>query len=459
MSYTDFWKQVVNLALPVALQMALVSALGMADVLMVAHLGESAIAAVGLSTKITFVLFVTMGALATGVSVLVAQYFGAHQNDKVKSTLAMGLIAGVTIMIPVSLLLAFTAPWLVAAGTQSEEVRQLGYVYLLWVSASLLPTLGIMLYEAAMRSVGQTHKPLVLSSVAIGINIVLNYWFINGGLGVHALGVAGAAIATLAARVVHFALIFQASRKIQSLTVTVSTFKQLRHTNVPGKFIHQTAPLILNFSLWAIGSLGYYLIIGQLGTMPLAVLSLIAPIESLYHSLFFGLVNACAIMIGQRLGRSAFGEAEWLAKRFMWIGPLGSFCLGLFLLGLSPWIISLMEVQNQETAHNLQWAMAVMCLGFWVKVFNLTVIQGILRAGGDSRYPFKIDMIGMWFVGLPVTWLAAFYWELPFIWVYAAVMTEEIVKAIGFYRRARKKVWLNSLADSTSESTKQASPA
>ncbi|MDQ2695223.1 MAG: MATE family efflux transporter [Pseudomonadota bacterium] len=446
MSNRLFWQQVLGLALPVAFQSALVAALGMADVLMVSHLGSEAVAAVGLSAKLNFVLILVMAALGTGCSILVAQYFGAGRHDKVQQTLAMSLLAGGAVMLPFTILILAWPGALIRLGTADPAVIGLGTGYLVWLGLTLFTTQAIMIYEAAMRSIGRTRWPLRYAVAAILMNIVLNYWFINGGIGLPAMGVAGAAIATVLARLFQIGWMVRDVQRDPALRLTAGAFRALRASRLPRRFLSLTWPLVLNFTLWSVGSLGYHLIAGHLGTVPLAVVSLLAPIEMLYHSLFFGVVSAAGIMIGQRLGRGLFGEAEWLAGRLMWMAPLGSFLLGLVLLAASPLLLAAMRIDDLQTIHLAQWVMVVMCLGFWVKVFNMTAIQGILRAGGDSRFCLGMDMFAMWMVGLPLTWLAAFVWELPFALVYAMVLTEEVTKAIGVYWRVHRRHWVVNLA-------------
>ncbi|OXS15909.1 MATE family efflux transporter [Zobellella denitrificans] len=459
MGYRQFWRQVMSLALPVAVQSALVAALGMADVLMVSHLGNEAVAAVGLSAKLNFVLILVMAAIGTGCSIMVAQYFGAGRRDKVRQTLACALLLGTLVMLPFTLwLLGWSGP-LIRLGSSDPNVVELGTLYLTLIGLTLFTTQGIIVYESAMRSIGRADWPLKYAAVAILLNIALNYWLINGGLGLPALGVTGAAIATVLARLFQFGWILWEQQQRPELRLEGATWRALRGTRLPGNFIALTWPLVANFTLWSAGSLGYHLIAGRLGTVPLAVMSLLAPIEGMYHAFFFGLVSACGIMIGQRLGRDQFAEARWLAHRFLWIAPLGSLLLGLMLLAASPLLLGWMQMPDADTAYQTQLAMVVMCLGFWVKVFNMTAIQGILRSGGDSRFCLGMDMVAMWVIGLPLTWLAAFFWELPFVWVYAMVLSEEVVKALGVYWRIRKGYWLANLTEPEERPTAVAEPA
>ncbi|TGG90770.1 MATE family efflux transporter [Natronospirillum operosum] len=439
-------KEVMTLAIPVAIQSALVAGLGMADVLMVSGLGETAVGAVGLGSKLNFVVILMMAAMGTSCSVLVAQYFGAGRLQRVREILALCLLVGTVLMLPITGLMIWQASALMALGTDNSQVMDQGTRYLVITAFSLWLTQLVIIYEGALRAIGNTRVPLYYAAVTIGLNVILNYWLINGGLGVPALGVAGAALATVLARIFQISWMFWGQQRPHSpLRLQRADFTAVWWNGLFPQFWRISWPLVLNFTLWAMGSLSYHLIAGNMGTRPLAVMSLLAPVEGIYHSLFFGVTNACAIMVGQRLGRGDFAETRYLVRQFLLWSPAGSLVLGVILLSLSPWFLPLMNL-DVETLTMMQWAFAVMCLGFWIKVFNMTAIQGVLRSGGDSKFCLYLDMGALWLVGLPLTLAAAFWWQWAFPVVYAMILGEEVVKAGANLWRIRQYKWLQNLA-------------
>jgi len=202
-----FVKGALLLALPVALQTLLQAFLGMADVMMVGALGDVAIAAVGLAAKIHFLLLVAMSGLATACSVMVAQYFGARRLDDCKNTLAMTVAIGLLTMFPLALFFALTSSLWVPFITPDARVSDLAGVYLQITAPILVVTQVSVIYEASLRALGNTTLPLLASSVSVFVNIVANYALIYGHWGLPELGVAGAAWATLIARIVQLVLI------------------------------------------------------------------------------------------------------------------------------------------------------------------------------------------------------------------------------------------------------------
>ncbi|MGK0370807.1 MAG: Na+-driven multidrug efflux pump [Glaciecola sp.] len=152
-------------------------------------------------------------------------------------------------------------------------------------------------------------------------------------------------------------------------------------------------------------------------------------------------------MVGQRLGQNAFTAAWSVARGFVISAPIVTLCLGLIMLSLKSLVFMPYANLNQETlavAHNI---FLLITFGTCIKVFNLTASMGILRAGGDNKHCMLIDITGMWLVGIPLTFVAAFYFDLPLYWVVLATYSEEIVKSILFVYRLKAKHWLRNLTE------------
>ncbi|MFQ3231325.1 MATE family efflux transporter [Reinekea sp.] len=440
--------QVLKLALPVAMQSVLISLLGMSDVFMVAGLGAGAVAAIGIGAKLHFVLVMVMASLGSAVSVLVAQYYGRGSTQSSQGILALGMVSGLVLMLPVALLFTVMPEQLLSLLSDDENLIALGTSYLRITVPLLFLTHILICYESALRARSETMLPLILAAIAIVINIALNYVLIHGIWFFPELGSSGVAIASDIARLIQVLLFFWILARRHHLLSLGRLLKAKQEVLKHAKQFYTIAwPLTLNFTLWGFGSFVYHGIASAKGTDALASLSLISPIEGLYHSLFFGLVTACSVLIGQNLGQDKFDTAKYLARKFSFFAPLGSLIVGLVLLASSPiflpWLISPSEPLYQLSMQ-LMW---VMCLSFWLKVLNMTIIVGILRAGGDSKYIVGVDMVAMWALGIPAAMLAAFYFELSYVWVYAMVLVEEAAKAVMVIKRAIKGIWLKNLGD------------
>ncbi|REL27563.1 MATE family efflux transporter [Thalassotalea euphylliae] len=440
-------RQTIKLAWPISLQNMLVTLLSMIDVVMVGHLGNAAVASVGLGNRIQFVVLVIATGLSWGVGVLAAQYFGAGKSDKIRRSIQIASVIALLAFIPIAIGNFYFAETIILWASSDLEVIALGEVYLWITMPSLIFVALVLIVENALRSIGQVKLPLAFSFVAIVINIVLNYWLINGGFGIPALGVEGAAWATLLSRALHFVIIWAFLIKHRHLLAPkAGDLSLLANRSAWSQLFQLIWPMMVSFGIWSIGTFVYQLIYGQLGTEALAVMSLLSPIEGIFLSIFFGLASACSIMVGQKLGADAFAQAWQVAKSFFFICPLVAVGLGGAALLLEGLIFSPYENMSAQTLATAHQVFMLIALGAWLKVCNMTLALGVIRAGGDNKFCMITDIFGLWVVSIPLTFVAATIWQLPLIWVAMAAYSEEVVKLTLFSWRTFSKKWMRNLS-------------
>jgi len=442
----NFIKKIGKIAWPISLQSILVTLLGMIDIVMVSHLGDSAVASVGISNRIFFVILIIMTGIASGVGVLSAQYYGAAQVEKIKSIVAMAIVFSSIVLIPIVALNYYFAADIITLASSDNVVVGLGESYL-WVTVpSLFFIAVIIIFENALRGTGQVKLPLFLSMLAIGINIILNYWLINGGLGVEAMGVEGAAWATTISRFIHLLIMLVSLRKSAQLVFpSLISSLQLNDRKRWGKFIRLIWPMMISFGVWSLGTFVYQLIYGRMGTQELAVMSMLMPIEGVLISFFFGFSSACSILVGQNLGKSDFNAAWGTAKFFSTIGPIVTLVLATILYLLKDVVFLPFQLISESALLLAEDVFLLIIFGTCIKVLNMTISMGVLRAGGDNKYCLLIDTVGMWVVSIPLTFLAAFYFQWPLFWVVVTAYSEEFCKALMFILRMKNKTWLRNL--------------
>lgn len=441
-----FLLSVLLLALPIAAQMLLQSLLGMADVIMVGDLGSTAIAAVGLAAKIHFLLLVLMSGLATGCSILIAQYTGAKDFSSCQKTLAVTLFVGTLVMLPFTLLFGFGAPLWIGWINPDPQVGQLAAQYLVITAPIVLPTQWIVIYEASLRALGNTTMPLMAGVFAALLNIFLNYLLIGGNWGFPALGVAGAAWATLMSRILQLIIIAGwIYAKKHGFSLTLAQLKQGADKIQIRRYLAFALPLVANYAIWAVGNSTYHLVTGFAGTDALAVMGVMAPVESAFFALFIGLANASAVLIGRELGAGNNAAAWHLHKFFERITfvLLVICCSALWFS--RPWVLQIFSRLEPQAAELLFDTLGVFAFLVSLKIINMMRIIGVLRAGGDNRFPLIVDTIAMWGVGLPIFIAAVFLTDIPFFYLYGLIFLEEIVKYIPTIRRIHTKRWMNNL--------------
>lgn len=440
-----FLKKAVTIALPVAMQGMLNTIVNLVDTLMIGTLGETAVAAVGLANKVFFVFSLLVFGVVSGSGVLAAQYWGNKDLKNIRKVLGTALmLAGLGSLF-------FVVPSILRPGlvmrifTTSQSAVALGATYLP-IAAISYPFIAVTnVYVAMMRSVGRVKAPVVISCMAILINIVLNYILIFGKLGMPAMGVAGAAIATLAARVteslVMLLVVYVARTPLACRLREMFGFSRafLR------QFITTCTPVIANEFIWGLGTTIYSMAYGRMGDDAVAAITIATTIQDIVMVLFQGLSAATAVILGHEMGAGRLKQAEKYAREFFIL----SFLTTLAAMGICfciRWhIIGLYRITPQ-VAQAVNLCLLVFILYMPFKNFNFINIVGVLRSGGDTKVCLIIDASGVWAIGIPMAFLGGLILHQPIYIVYAMVLSEEFYKTIVGYLRYRQKKWLRNLA-------------
>jgi len=443
------FSKVVKLAFPIAIQSALVAILGIADVLMVSDFGKEATASVGIASKWQFVAIMIMAGMASANGVLVAQYWGKNDRRSAKTITLMVMKCGMKILFPVTLFITLFASYIMMLQTSDPKVIELGATYLYYGFPILMLTHLIIIIESAMRSSGDTARPLYFSAITIFINIALNYWFIKGGFGVPAMGVAGAALATTVSRLLQVIIMVAWLYWRKHWLFCTPTLTDA--TKLWGSYKKIALPSTASGLVWAFGTLAYQMIFGHMGTNELAVFSLISPFESLCYSMFFGISVACSILLGQSLGKDEFAQALNMSQFFIKLVFAFGLCLGLVLLQGQDIILSWLNLTSETLYPLASPALVILCCAMWIRMLNMLIVIGILRAGGDNFFCLRMDFITMWMVGVPLTAFAAFGLGLEYKYVYMMMLSEELVKFALCFHRYLKRYWIKNLTVVTAQ--------
>ncbi len=441
------WLKVAALALPVAIQILLQSFLGVADVVMVSGLGAEAVAAVGLSTKLHFLVLVFMIGVASAGAILTAQYIGAKDMPSCQRTLAMTLFVGAVLSTPFLLAFFMGTYWLNWVNPDSGVVA-FAVSYLSITAPVVLITQVVVVYESCLRSIGTTIAPLVIGALVVALNVALNYVLIFGHFGFPELGVEGAAWGTLIARLVQL-IIFLAwlylSRHSFALSLTIikraCSWVNLR------PFVAFSLPLVMNNAIWGAGNAAYHIAVGFAGTQALAVMGAMAPIESAFFALFIGLASASAVLVGQSLGAGHVDEAWRLCKIFDRLALSLALGFSLILWLLKDYLVACLGGLDHDTVTLLTGTLSVFCLVVTIKVVNMTRILGVLRAGGDTRFCLIVDSLVMWGIGLPI-FIFGVCSGWSFVYLYALMALEDALKLLPIRFRVKRRYWIKNLTHS-----------
>lgn len=439
----QFYRQIGTLVVPIVIQNLLSAAVNSADVVMLNYVGQSAISAVSLAAQYAQILFMFFYGLGTGASILCAQYFGKGEWEPIRavegiamriSLTASILFAGAAVTIPELMMKLFT---------EDVELIELGAEYLRIVSIAYLCWGIIEVYLAILRSVGRAVITMSMNVLAFSLNIILNAVFIFGLYGAPKLGVAGVAIATSVSRLAELFACIIVSGRTKEIKLNPA-YMLIRNKLLFGDFVKLAVPALLNDVLWGAAFSMYSVILGHLGTDAVAANSLVTVVRNFGTVFCFGVASAGGILVGNVLGENKIEKAKDYTSRVMKLTILTGIAGGLVVLAITPLVMRFADLS--ETAMGYLRVMLFINSYYVIGIaVNTTLIAGIFRAGGDSRFGCICDGITMWCYAVPLGFFAAFVLKLPVLWVYFLLCTDEFAKWPAVIKRYRSGKWLKNI--------------
>jgi putative MATE family efflux protein len=441
---SDFYQKMLKIALPIVIQNFIASFLNMLDTVMVGKLGETEIAAVGIANQYFFFFNMFLLGMCAGCGVFISQFWGKGELENIKRIMGIGLISA-TVVSLLFMVLGFLFPGkIMAVFNNDPKVIGLGAGYLRMVLVSYLFTGITFVFNFSLRSIGKTVQPMLISGFALICNVCFNYLFIFGKLGAPAMGVEGAALATLIARTVETITLvaYIYGRKV----VLAASAQEL--TDLSFEFVKKSYrvifPVILNDICWGLASLVYAAVYGRMGTQAVAVVQICNTVNNLFLVAIFGLSSAAAVMVGNSIGAGEEELGKRYAKRFSILGVAVGIVLGALLALTSPAVLKVFNVSDivRSDSQNILYIISAI---FFIRVWDVILIVGILRGGGDAKQAFLIEGFTMWFIGVPLTILGAFVLRLPVYYVYALAILEEISKCVLGLMRLKSGRWIRNV--------------
>ncbi len=443
-----FIRSMLGLAVPVAFQQFISAGVNMVDVLMVGQLGETSIAALGLANQVFFLLIVFLFGITSGMAIFAAQYWGKRDIENIRNVLGISVTIASAVGILFSLAATLFPETVLGFYTKDQEVIALGSSYLRIVGLSYVFTAIVTSYFAVLRSIMLVKMTVLISVVALILKSLLGYALIFGIWIFPELGVRGAGIATAFAWGLQFLFtIFLVYYLKTPLATHPRQFFRFDRVFL-SKILKTAMPAAVNEVFWSIGITIYMAVYAHISTNAVAAVQINASIEEIAFVLFIGLGNACAIMIGNKIGENEIELAFEYSRRFLIIIILIAIFLGISILFLRMPIIGLYEVSD-EVASNVYKLLTIFALTLWLRSINFILFVGALRAGGDTRFAMFMEIFSIWVIGVPAALIGGFVLHLPVYGVYLLVLSEEAVKAIIILRRYRSRKWIHDLVGVT----------
>ncbi|EIF6289590.1 MATE family efflux transporter [Clostridium perfringens] len=439
-----FYRLLFSIALPIAVQNLITFMVSMVDTLMVGDLGEIQLSAVSIANNLFFVLTILMFGLAGGSNIMISQYWGKGNVKTIHKILAIMyrvclLITGIFIFIAL-----FLPKYFMGIFTTDKAVIDFGASYLRIVC------IGYLFYSITnctimmLRSVKTVSISIIVYTASLVVNSILNWIFIFGNLGAPELGIRGAAIATVCARITEFSIVlvfmFIYERKIG---LKIEHLLKL-DKEILKDYVGLCTPVLCNELLWAIGASMISVIVGRMGTEVVAANSINGVAHQFVTVFIFGMSNATAVIIGNTIGEGKKEKAKEYAYSIGIFSVVMGCISGLMILLIKPFVVNFYNVSYSTKLI----AMEIMTVTSGIIVFQSLAsnfMMGVLRGGGDAKFVLINDLIFMWLVAIPGGFFVAFVLELPVALVFLVIKCDEILKSLTSVYRVISGKWVNDV--------------
>ena len=435
-------KLLFTMSLPIMISMLVQALYNVVDSMFVARVSENALTALSMAFPIQNLMIAVSTGLGVGLNAVLSRALGAKDEKGVNRAATNGImllfICGLVFMLGGA---TIVRPYF-EMQTDIAEIVESGVDY---TTIVMLGSMGIfmqILFERLLQSTGRVMIPFVGSLISVAVNIVLNALLIFGLCGFPALGVQGAAIASLVSAVVGALVIYGAGIAKKTLLRTGRSGL----VGITGGFIRDFArvsmPAMLNESAWALGNLLYSSVYGHMGTGAYASITVVKSIEDLTSVAVMGLCSSCAVMIGSAIGRGDVPLSKLCAKRHVQLTIGLSVLIGAGMLALRQPLLSLFGV-SQAVRDDALAVLAICALEMVLHNIPSILVMGVFRAGGDTRFGLIVDCITLYLIGLPLTMLAGLYlhWSVPMTYL-VMYLSEDIIKCSAYLLHFRSYKWI-----------------
>lgn len=394
-NWKQFYRSVFALVVPLAIQNLINVGVTASDVIMLGKVGEKVLSGASLAGQIQFIMTLVFMGITSGATVLTAQYWGKKDIRTIEKVLGIGLSSGLVTAFVFAAAALLIPELLMHIYTSDPVVIEEGVKYLKIVGCSYLFMAFTQVYLNIMRSIERVLIATIVYAISLLNNICFNAVLIFGLFGFPAMGIKGAAIATLTSRILE-ALIVLWYAYVRNKTVRIRIRDLYKIDRVLFKdYLVYSMPVVLNELMWGLGSSANTAVIGHLGSAAVAANSVAQVARQLATVVVFGVAHATAIYLGKTIGERRMEEAKAYAKRFLWLSMILGFIGGLLILVSAPIANSALAL-TEEAKSYLRFMLFVMSYFTFAQAINGTLVIGVFRSGGDTKFGLVMDVSTMW---------------------------------------------------------------
>ena len=442
----DFNRKLIKVAAPIAVQGVVTATLTMIDNLMVGFLGEIELAAVGVGSQLFMLHFMVLFGLLSGCATFIAQFYGTRDMANIRKVIGFAFTLLAILGLFCFALTNFLTDQILSIYTSDPAVRSLASTYVRIGSLSFLLLAFSMPIEIALKATQQVRLPMIVSMVVFFSNASINYVLIFGKLGFPALGVAGAAIGTVAARILEALLnAYFAFRRNNAFRGSIPSYFGW-DPELIRRIIRNATPTTINEFLWGLGQTMYVAAFTRIGTTAYAAYQAANSMFNIFNFASFSIGDAALILIGEKLGEGNKKYAWNLSGHIIKAAFIVGLAVGGLTIVLSGSLSKLFNLTDQGRLYTY-YILIVLGATMAVDIFNGVMITGVLRAGGDTRFAMFTECGCVWLVAVPLAFLSALVWHLPIHLALLTTRIESLVKALILIRRYVSQKWMNTVID------------
>lgn len=447
-----FYKMVLAISVPIMIQNGITNFVSLLDNIMIGQIGTEQMSGVAIVNQLLFVYNLCVFGGVSGAGIFTAQYFGQKNQEGVRQTVRFKILLISTITLVTGILFLFAGDSLITLylqgdGTPESAAATLRYgrEYLQIMLPGLIPFMLVQIYASTLRECGQTVLPMKAGVVAVFVNLIFNYILIYGKFGMPALGVRGAAIATVISRCVEAAIVLiHTHRHKEQNPFIEGLYSTLRvPVSLTGKIITKGMPLLLNETLWAAGMATLTQCYSIRGLNVIAALNISNTIGNIFNIVFIALGESVAIIVGQLLGAGKMEEARDKDNKLIAFSVFSCILIAIAML-LPAHFFPLLYNTNDE-ARTLATYFIMLTAVFMPMHAFLHSAYFTLRSGGRTIVTFLFDSVFIWCVSVTIAFLLSHYTTLPVVAVYVCVQLGDLIKCLIGFVLVKKGVWLQNI--------------
>lgn len=439
----EFWRELMKLAIPIAAQSLMLSAVGVADTLMLGGVEQNAMSAVSLATKIQFIQNIAISSMIAAFIALAAQYWGKQDREALNRLFCITIRLTGTLSVLFFVGCEFFPQYLMLLFTDDPELIRIASEYLKIAAWSYLLTGFSQCYLALLKTSDHAGDTAVISTTAVICNIGLNAVFIFGLAGMSPMGVRGAALATVVARAIElFWSVLLTFRK--DYVRPEYRFLLKRDPDLNHDFNRTMWPLLGAGLLWGVGFTAYSAFMGHIDQDAPAANSVASSVIELVCCMCNGLASGGGILVGNELGAGQLEKGKLYGIRIVKISFICGLLTSLVMFVITPVVMSIVRMNDNALTY-LRGMMLVMTVYTVGRVVNTITINGIFAAGGDTMFDMYSLAVTMWGIALPLAALGTFLFHWPVWLVYACTCLDEVGKIPWVMLHFRKYKWVKDL--------------